>query len=125
MNAYAKALAQHAEQIEADLPARVRTMISLAHADLMNGPVYGVIGTLEDGDPAYWGEDYDEPFSFQEAVRAISDALDDVEAVFFETWSGCILTDPDDIADPSECYIIERRDVIGAICGRELAQHVA
>lgn len=115
------------------IPVNVRKLIALANDGLYNGP----IGSFEEVDG--WP-------GFSAAIRAISDAIDDVwpGSLYFDEDCGCLMErepegewnsdetgepcDSDDdgasFYEPMPYYEIECKDFYRAIVGRELASYL-
>lgn len=125
-----KALSEYAAAKLAALSERIRTLITHCNSDLYFGPVY----LDSDGDICAHGDEGATPFDFVAACSDISDALDDISDAYYQDWAGMIeesrplaidpATDEECEADESEYAIVERSDIIAAIVGRELAQHL-
>jgi len=129
------ALKDWTKETKETLDAEVKKLISQANFDLYYGPSGGGLDDEdEDGTPAYPG--------FETACREIRRALSDLPStVYVDEDSGCWTTtepscwtcggceecDGEDLCvlEPGPYVVYERKDLIRAIVGRELAEYVS
>lgn len=125
-----KEISEWVSSKEKELPATIRRHINTATYDLYFGP-YQAGDRPDDDEYIYPG--------FTEAVAQIQSALSDISDIWYQDWSGCILTSEPDYGymeedpetgeevwmDDSEgWYHYDRADLLRLICGRELASYI-
>ena len=116
------AISEYAAEILNKLPEETKRQINLSRQDLCSGPVY----LDEEGEPCSGFDEGAKPFQFSAAIEQIEEALEaaGVESVFYEDWSGCIVTSIPDDEPPSDYREIPEEMIVEAIVGRQLAEYL-
>ena len=119
-----------AEHVAETLPPRIKRLGRLAMADL----VWGCSFECEDCGERWNGCTCEDPFpGFESACRELREYFRDLGTLYYEDWSGCVLTsEPEgyedeetgDWVDPEPYYAFGPRDVVRAVFGKELAEYV-
>jgi len=119
-----QAIQEFVDSLKVQLPSDVKTLISLCNRDLVSGPVY-LDNEGEPCDPF----DFDETptrFDFASATAKIEAAVDglDIDTVYYETWSGVVVSSMDDDAMPGDYIEIDSRTVLEGLVGDQLVEYV-
>lgn len=125
-----QAINDWAKSIEAALPDDVKKEISHCNSSLFNGPLY----LDSEGEPCSMFDDCDKTaHDFSAGCKLIAAALDNDDAVcdlYIDEDGGVSTSEPEgeeidgEWCDPLPYTRVDRKQVIAAIVGRELAQHV-
>lgn len=117
------------------VPRYVAACASAVRYDLLHGPAWArfpIGGGIEDfteDDFATFPDDledemFGQPFQVFPSLitETLRDFIDSIPSLYWEDWSGCVLTSPDDEDGEGEAPEISRGQIIEALFGKTIAK---